>query len=205
MATFTWYHFGATGPSWTDVAANTFIFNGVGTIATPVTVGTWNDDMHIGNGDPGTDQCGTVHTNHTKYTDTDSFDKGSGNELINDTNLTDDECVVRIIFNDAASVTTTNVRFYVFDSTTTTTEAPGIDVAAFESGVSAVQWTVVNDDTTAAPLTVGSIGGDNAGERLDLTGQGPATDHTFHIAVSAAPETVGAKIDFDFGIGLTYS
>ena len=59
-------------------------------------------------------------------------------------------------------------------------------------------WTQINNDGS-------NIGGDNAGERLSLGDQGLATDHTFYITVSAQPDSVGAKGDFDFGIALTYS
>ena len=206
MAVFDWAFWGSAGPAWTDMGTWTYIFNGTGTIATPVTVGTWNDDMHIGDGDPGADQCGANHSNHNKYIDTDSFDDGGGSELLNETNLTQTECVIRVQFTDGSSVTTTNVRFYAYDGTTTTTEAVGVDCVAWESESGAdSQWTVINDDTTSGALTVGSIGGDNSGERLTLSGQGPATDHTWFIAISASPETVGGKADFDFGVALTYS
>jgi hypothetical protein len=206
MATFTWYFSGSAGPAWFDIDTDTVVFSGTGGITDPVTVGAWNDAVHIGDGDPGTDQCGVNHSNWVKYIDTDSFDNGSGSQVLNETNLTQTECVLRIFFNDASSVTTSNVRFYSYDGTTTTTEAPGIDCVAWESETTpATAWSVINDDTTSGALTVGSIGGDNAGERLTLSGQGPATQHTWYIAVSASPESVGAKADFDFGIALTYS
>lgn len=207
MATFTWYYMGSAGPAWTDISTNTVVFSGTGGIADPVTVGSWNDEVHIGDGAPGTDQCGANHAAYVKYIATNSFDNGSGSQVLNTTNLTQDECVLRIIFNDASSVTTSNVRFYAYDGTTTTTEAPGVDCVAweYESTGAATQWTVINDDTTSGALTVGNIGGDNSGERLSLSGQGPGNNHTWYIAVSASPESVGAKAAFDFGIALTYS
>lgn len=130
---------------------------------------------------------------------------GGGTETLNDTNLTSQECTLRIRFTDASSVQTTNARFYAYDGTTTTTEAVGVDVVAFEQGVTATTWTVINDDTVAGALTNGSIGGDNAGERLGLADQTTATDHTYYIAISVSPESVGGKTSFDFGIALTYS
>ena len=42
-------------------------------------------------------------------------------------------------------------------------------------------------------------------ERLDLADSGSATDHYWYIALSASPESVGAKTSFDFGATLTYS
>jgi hypothetical protein len=199
MATFTWeaYH---TTPSWVDVGSDTFVFCGSKTdISVPITVGTWNSGTHIGSGDPGSDQCTGTHVPNVEYVSDNEFKlDGGSTQNLNDTNLDTTECTLRIRFNDASSVTTSSVRFYCFDSTTTTTEATGVEAYAFERGVSASTWEEVNDDST-------NLGGDNTDERLDLIGQGPATDHTWYIAVSARPESVGSKPDFDFGIALTYS
>lgn len=197
MATFTWFYYGATGPTWTDISTNTVVFSGSGGITTPITVGTWNDETHIGNGQPGTDQCGANHSNNVKYISSTQFDSGGGTETLSDANLTQTECTLRIQFNEANS-TITNARFYTFDASTTTVEAVGIEAYAFENGESATTWTQVNDDS-------GNIGGDNSGERLDLGDQSSATDHYYYVAVSARPETVGSKTEFDFGIALTYS
>lgn len=198
MATFTWEYYGSTGPAWTDIGANTIVFAGSGGLTTPVTVGAWQDETHIGSGDPGTDQCGTNHCRNVKYISGTQFDSGSGTETLNDTNLVATECTIRVRFTDGASVATSNARFYAYDGTTTTTEAVGVDVYAFEQGVTATTWTLINDDSN-------NTGGDNAAERLDLSDQSAATDHTFYIAISASPESVGGKTSFDFGIALTYS
>lgn len=197
MATFTWEVYANT-PAWFDIAANTVVFAGLGGLATPITVGSWQDETHLGNGDPGTDQCGTNHVPNVKYVSGTQFDSGSGTETLNDTNLTATECTLRVRFTDGSSVAISSARFYAFDSTTETVEAIGIEAYAFEQGVGATAWTQIGDDS-------GNIGGDNSGERLDLGDQGAATDHTFFIAISARPETVGAKTAFDFGIALTYS
>jgi len=206
MATFTWNYYGSTGPAWTNISTNTIVFAGSGGITTPVTVAAWQDETHIGNGDPGTDQCGANHPNNVKYISSTQYQlNGGGTTTLNDTNLTNDQVTLQVIFTDASSVQITNARFYAYDGTTTTTEAVGVDVVAFERGVSATTWTVINDDTVAGALTNGSIGGDNAGERLGLQDQTTATDHTYYIAISASPESVGQKTSFDFGVALTYS
>jgi len=199
MATFTWEVYSNT-PGWHDVGANTVVFTGSATdITTPVTVGEWNTGTHVGNGDPGTDQCGTNHVPNVKYISATQFDSGSGTEALNDTNLGQNECTIRCKFADAASVQTSSARFYTFDGSTATAEAIGVHAYAFERGVGASAWTQVNDDS-------GNIGGDNTGERLGLSDHGtPATEHYFYLAVSAQPESVGAKTQFDFGLALTYS
>lgn len=197
MATFTWEVYANT-PGWFSVGANTIVFAGSGGLATPITVGTWQSETHLGSGDPGTDQCGTNHVPNVKYISGTQFDGGSGTETLNDTNLAQTECTLRVKFTDASSVATSNARFYAFDGTTETAEAVGIEAYAFERGVSATAWTQLNDDSA-------NVGGDNSGERLALSDQAAGTEHYFYIAVSARPESVGAKTQFDFGIALTYS
>lgn len=198
MAEFDWEAFVGTGPAWTDISTNTVVFSGSGGLTTPITVGTWQDETHLGNGDPGTDQCGANHCNNVKYISSTQFDDGGGTETLNDTNLTVDECTIRIKFTHASSVATTNGRFYTFDASTTTVEAIDIEAYAWEQGQSDTTWTEVNNDSS-------SHGGDNSGERLDLGNSSDSETHYFYVAISARPESVGSKTEFDFGIALTYS
>lgn len=198
MATFTWEVYSDT-PAWKAVGGNTIVFSGSATTLTePITVGEWNLGTHLGSGDPGTDQCGTNHVPNVQYVSSSQFDGGAGTETINDTNLAETECTLRVSFTDASAVATSNARFYCFDGTTATNYAVGIEAYAFERGVSSTAWTQVNDASA-------SLGGDNSGERLALGDQSSSTSHIFYVAVSARPETVGAKTEFDFGIALTYS
>jgi hypothetical protein len=187
------------GPAWADIASNTIVFSGSASdCTTPITVGQWNTGTHVGNGDPGTDQCGANHMRNVKWVSSTQMDTGGGTETLNDTNLAATECTLQILFTDASSVATSSARFYSFDGSTVTAEAIGVEAYAFERGVAATTWTQINDDS-------GNIGGDNSGERLGLSDQAAAASHTFYIAVSATPESVGAKTQFDFGIALTYS
>jgi hypothetical protein len=199
MATFTWEVYSDT-PAWHAVGANTIVFSGSNTdLSSPITVGNWNSGTHLGSGDPGTDQCGTNHVPNVEYVSNTQFKLDGGTtESLNDTNLVQTECSLRINFTDASAVATSNARFYAFDGSTETNEAVGIEAYAFEQGVSASAWTQLNDDSA-------NIGGDNSGERLGLSDQSSATEHTYYIAVSARPESVGSKTQFDFGIALTYS
>lgn len=200
MATFDWEFYGSTGPAWTSMGANTIIFAGSPTdLTAPVQVGSFQDGTHIGSGDPGTDQCGTNHCQNVKYiSDTQMSVNGGGTEEINDTNLAQTECTMRLEFTDAASVATSGARFYAYDGSTVTNEAIGVDVYAFERGVGASSWTKINDDSA-------NIGGDNSGERLSLSNQAAGTEHYFYVALSTSPESVTGKTQFDFGCALTYS
>lgn len=198
MAVFTWEVYSDT-PAWHDIAANTIVFTGSGTEHdVPITVAAWQEGTHLGSGDPGTHQCGTAHVPNVKYISSTEYDSGGGTEDLLDANLVETECSFRVEFADAASVATSSGRFYSYDGSTVTVEAIGVEVYAFERGVGASAWTFINDDST-------NHGGDNSGERLPLTDQSAATEHTFFFAVSASPESVGAKTEFDFGIALTYS
>ena len=200
MATFDWLVYVDT-PAWESVGSNTIVFCGSLTdITVPITVGSdWNTGTHIGNGDPGTDQCGSNHVPNVAYVSSTQFSlDGAATETLGDGTLLATECTLAVEFTDASSVAITSGRFYCFDSTTETTEATGVEAWAFEAQVAETEWSTVNDDS-------GDVGGDNAGERLDLVDRSAATTHTYYIAVSARPESVGAKGDFDFGVALTYS
>jgi hypothetical protein len=199
MATFTWEVYANT-PGWFGIGANTIVFSGDSTdLSVPITVGNYNAGTHLGSGDPGSDQCGTTHMPNVEYVAATTFKlNGGSTENLNDTNLTATECGLRIRFTDASSVATSNARFYSFDGTTETAEAVGIEAYAFEQGVTASTWVQINDDS-------GNIGGDNSGERLALSDQSANTEHTYYVAVSARPESVGSKTQFDLGIALTYS
>jgi hypothetical protein len=186
------------GPAWTTVQG-TIVFCGSATdLTVPITVGEWNSGTHDGTGDPGTDQCGANHMKNIKYVSGTQFDKGGGTTTLNDTNLLATDCTLQVLFTDASTVATSSARFYSFDGSVVTNEAVGVVAYAFERGVSATAWTLINNDT-------GNTGGDNSSERLGLSDQSANTEHTFYIAVSAQPESVGAKTQFDFGIALTYS
>lgn len=200
MATFTWYGYMGSTPGWVDIASNTIVFSGSATdLTVPITVGTWNSGTHVGNGDPGTDQCGTNHMRNVKYVSSTQFDNTGSTETINETNIAQTECTLQIMFSDASSVATSAARFYSFDPLASeTVEAVGVEAYALERLTGVTQWTQINDDS-------GSIGGDNSGERLSLADQAAATQHTYYVCVSARPETVGAKTQFDLGIALTYS
>jgi hypothetical protein len=124
---------------------------------------------------------------------------GGSTETLNDTTVTETECQLKIEFTDASSVATSNGRFYAFDGSTVTNEAVGVEAYAWERGVADTGgWVLINDDS-------GNTGGDNSGERLSLEDSSSATEHTFFIVVTARPESVGSKTEFDFGIALTYS
>jgi len=199
MATFTFKFYGSTGPAWTSIASNKMIFcSSLTDLATNITVAAYNDGTHIGNGTPGTDQCGANHANNVKYlTNTTMSVNGGGSENINDTNLAVNECTLQVNFAHGSSVVTSSGRLYCFDGTTVTTRATNVDMKAFERGVSATSWTTINDYS-------GGTGGDNSGQRLSLGDHTTATSHDFNFAVSMSPEDVGA-LNFALGIALVYS
>lgn len=199
MAQFNWEVYSDT-PAWKDVQSNTIVFAGSLTdLTVPITVGSWNGGTHLGSGDPGTDQCGTNHARNIEYVSSTEFKMNGGStETISNGNLADTDCTLRVKFTDAVAVTISNGRFYTFDGTVVTNEAVGIEAYAVEAQVGASTWTKINDDT-------GDIGGDNTGERLTLSDQSSNTQHFWYIALSARPQSVGAKTQFDVGIALTYS
>jgi hypothetical protein len=167
----------------------------------------FQDGTHVGSGTPGTDQCTTNHTRNNKWlTDSTFSANGGGSETLNDTNLDDAESTMRVHFNDSVARSIQNGRFYCFDGTTTTVEAVGLDVAAYEKGNSAT-WFHLNDDsaTGATGWTTGNKGGDNDTERIGMGARASAaTDQYWYYALSASPETAGSKSSFAFGVYLEY-
>jgi len=185
-------------PTWADIVANTIVFSGSATdLTASIATTTWQDGTHIGSGDPGTDNCDTgpysSHSNNVKFVASGTMSSnGAATENINDTNLIEGECTFRIHLTNGVAVATQNTFLYTFDGTTVTVEAVGIEAYAFERGVVASAWTQVNDDSA-------NIGGDNAGERLDLGEKSSGTDHTWYLAMSARGESAGPKASFDIG------
>jgi hypothetical protein len=196
MATITWNAY--TG-AWTDIGARTLVFSGSGDLTTPLTVNQYQDETHLGSGSPGTDQCGGTHMNNVQYV-TDSSMKVNGGivETINDTNLLEDECTLRVDFTDVSSVAVTQPRLYCYDGVTTLNAGIGVRLQGFEQGQGNTSWVLVND------YDIG-YGGDNAGKRLDLSNRASSTSHSFFIALSLMPLSFGNKSQVDLGIKLTYS
>lgn len=199
MATITFESYVGAGPAWADNGVNTVVFSGaIDDVATPITVAQFQDGTHLGSGSPGTDQCGANHNNNVKYVDSTHFIlNGGSSEVLNDTNLGNDECNIRLHFNHASAVVVTGARLFMYDGAVDANYAPDIDAFAFERGVSASAWTNINDGS-------GGTGGDNVGERLDLGDKSSATDQYWYIALSLSPEAVGGK-NAAIKLALTYS
>jgi hypothetical protein len=200
-------YYGAS-PSWQSLGANRLVFSGaLGDIAAMVLANTFQDGSHVGSGTPGSDVCSTNHVRNNKWlTDTTFSPSGGGSETINDTNLADAECTLRVHFNDTVTRACQNGRFYCFDNSVITNPAVGVEVAAYEKGNSA-QWFHLNDYAVTGPTgwQVGSRGGDNSGERIEMGARGtPATDQYWYYALSASPESAGGKASFAFGVYLEY-
>jgi len=198
MATIAFEGFMGTTPDWTDLAANTLVFSSSLTdLTAPITVATWQDGTHAGSNDPGTDQCGANHMNNVKWLTSSTMSvNGAASENIIDANLAANECSLRIHFNHSSAVVVTGVSIYCYDGSTPANPGVEVDMQAFERGVSASAWTVLNNYS-------GSVGG--TGSAMSLANSGSATDHYWYLALSISPETVGSKALVDLGATLTYS
>jgi len=207
LATITWEAYVGT-PAWTDMGANRLVFSGSSSsISATVAATAFQDGTHLGNGTPGTDQCGSSHANNVKYlTSTTMSVNGGGSETLNDTNLADNECSYRLHFNDAAAYALQNGKIYTYNGSVTTTQATGVDVASYVKGEGLSAWFVLNSDTTTGPtgFTTANVGGDNTSERHDLASRSGSADHYFYVGISASPETAGGKSAFALGAYLEY-
>jgi hypothetical protein len=80
MATFTKNAYMGAGPAWTSIGSNTMVFcSSLTDLTTNITVASYQDGTHIGNGDPGTDQCGANHANNVKYLTSSTMSVNGGN------------------------------------------------------------------------------------------------------------------------------
>jgi len=208
MATITFEaYYGAT-PAWQPLGSNRLVFCGSRTdIAVMIQTQAFQDGTHVGSGTPGSDVCTGNHANNVKWlTDTLMSVNGAASETINDANLADNECSLRVHFNDAVARKIQNGRFYAYNNALSTSPAEGVDVAAYEKGNSA-QWFHLNDYSSlgSSGWTTGNVGGDNTGERLQMGNrEAAATDHYWYYALSASPESAGGKSGFAFGVYLEY-
>ena len=208
MATITFEAYYGASPSWQSLGANRLVFSGSLTdIAAMVLAGSFQDGTHAGSGTPGSDICVTNHARNNKWlTDTTFSANGGASETLNDTNLADNECTLRVHFNDSVARACQNGRFYCFDGSQVANPAEGLDVAAYEKGNS-TQWFHLNDYSAAGASgwQTGGLGGDNDGERISMGARGtPATDQYWYYALSASPESAGGKANFAFGVYLEY-
>ena len=208
MATITFEAYYGASPSWQSLGANRLIFSGALTdITAMVLAAAFQDGCHVGSGTPGSDVCATNHARQVKWlTDSTMSCQGAGGETINDTNLGDNECSLRVHFNDSVARACQNGRFYCFDNSQVLNPAVGVDVAAYEKANSS-QWFHLNDYSASGPSgwQVGNIGGDNSGERISMGARGSAAqDQYWYYALSASPESAGGKSSFAFGVYLEY-
>lgn len=209
MATLTWQRNTNTvgSPTWTAFeAGNRIVFSGSATdLTATIPITAWNDGTHEGSADPGTDRCnqggganpggpggGGAHNNNVKFLSTTTMSvNGAASENINDTNLAQGECTLRVLLTNGTAISTQNSRLYCYDGTTDATQATAIESYAFERGVSATAWTLINDDSAGT-------GGDNSGERLELGEKTSTTSSPWYLAISARGESAGAKTAFDY-------
>ena len=199
------------------MAANRLVFSGSLTnINTTVQATQWQDGTHVGNGTPGTDQCGTNHAQNVKLTSGTQWSlDGAGAATISE--IADTSTTFRLHFNDAANYSLQNGRLYTYDGTTTTTEAVGVDAAMWVKGQSQTAWTAINSDSATGPtvtslsttytsgtFTTADLGGNNTNEFYGLANRSASVDHYYYVALSASPETAGGKSSFALGAYLEY-
>lgn len=214
MATLTFESWNGT-PSWNAISY-TLVFSGSpSNLATFIGAGTFNFGTHLGDSQPGNDQCGTNHMINTMLVDSTHVSINGGTSIaLNDANLassgTASNVPLRLHFNDSNGYSVQNGRIYSYDGTLTTNLAPGVDAAIYCVGNGSSQWFTLNSATTTGPnvaamgFTTAGIGGDNSGSQYFLFNQAAAADHYYYLAVSVSPETAGGKGSFALGSYIEY-
>ena len=138
-----------------------------------VTVSSYQDSTHRSNSSDA-HQCTTVHVHNTKYLSSSTVSlNGAASANVN--TITTAQCPLKLTFSDAASVATSNAKFFANDGVTDATAMSGVTFQAFEQGNSS--WTAAN----------------GSGAALSLADQSAATTHNFYIGFSASPSSTGAK------------
>ena len=187
-------------PVWSAMAANTLVFSGAADdLAATIATDDCNDGTHCGADDPGADNCSAGPSNpvdhmpNAKYEDASNLFLNGTSKAINDANVPESLCTLRVHLNNDSTILTQNTYFFCFDGTTDTDEAVGIESYGFERGETNDSWYPINDDS-------GNIGGNNADERLDLAEEQttPSQDHYWYIALTARGESAGPKTSFDY-------
>lgn len=143
---------------------------------------TDNADAHLAT-------CGGAggHVNNVKYVSVNNVNiNGGGSVVLSGTVPTAAQMPFKFNFSDAASVATTNGKFYAYDGTTDATAMAGVNFQAFERTNTA--WVAAN----------------GSGAALNLANQAAATSHDFLIGASMSPTSTGAKTG-KVKISLTYS
>lgn len=132
--------------------------------------------------------------NNVKFISSGQFDNGLGTQTLNDTNLTDAECPIRVrlIDESGTNFTTSSVSFWVYDGVTESAMAVGVEVYAFEQGEGNTSWTLLNDSSAG-------IGG--SGDAMSLAGNSGASEYTYYLAISSRVESGEGEGDYTFAFG----
>jgi hypothetical protein len=184
-AVFTWTGQRTDASTVTCGATDKFGFYGAA-FNTAVEVGAYQDTTHVEN-TSNEDQCATNHVHNTKYVDSTHviIDGAASAELAANVPTTA-QCPLKLNFTFDTSVTTTACTFWAYDGSTASAVPTGVTFQALEQ--SDTTWT--NAEGSAAAVTITD----------DTTG----TSHDYYIAMSASPESAGAKTAFALEIQLTY-
>lgn len=181
MATFIWTLQGATPTVIDGVTTDELEFAGSGGFGAKITVGEWNDTVHVRTL-PSTDKStGNTPENNKFISQTgggagdSEADWGDGTEDI-DAILTT-ECSLKVNFAHGSSVITENCIFFGYQQGASTSTVP-LDV-----NVKAAEGTIDIVFTDA----------EGSGSALTLADNGTSTSHDFFIILSCSPSSVGLK------------
>lgn len=189
MATFVWTLQGST-PTTID-ASDIVQFAGAGGFNSKVTVGAYQDSMHVRASGGANDSSGNTPKNskfisQTGGTGGDSqVDIGGGTVDLD--SISTANSPLKINFSDASSVITESCIFYAYDGSTPATAPTGVTFVAAEQGDA--NWT----------------GAEGSGSPVTITDDTTATSHDYYLLISASPDSVGLKSAFALRIELTYS
>ena len=145
-----------------------------GTFASKITVDSYNSSTHVETDAAADKSVDNVPVN-VKYVAASTADWGAGTENLN--LIENAECTLKLLFDgDAGNINTENGIFFAYNGSSTPTAPVGATVFAAQQGNA--NWTEIMG--SASPLSLSD-------------GTPAAATHTFYVAVSAKPTSVGAK------------
>lgn len=178
---------------WVQIGTRQLVLSAEGGHLRILAVDSFQDETHRTDSAAG---MRAVKVNNVKYVSgTQMSVNGGSTENINDTNLAESECTLRIAVRGDSNISLSNVKLWVYDGETESARAENVEVQAFERGESNTSWTEINDDSAG-------VGG--SGDALSLANSGAATEHLYYIALSAKCEAAG-RGDFALGFSATVS
>lgn len=173
------------GTSPTTIGATDSVAFSDGTFGNPINVGAYNDGTHVRSSGGADDSSGNSPHNSKYLTSSTVSLDGAGSANLS--TITTANCPLKITIAEAVNITVTDITFYAYDGSTTTSAPTNLEVEVAEQGDAS--WTQAHGSGSALAI-------DDS-----LT---PATSHDFFVLMSVKPTAIGVNSTNKVRIEFTY-